>query len=394
MVPAKILSRVVLLAFAVLALRQFFIRLPKDLRPVQRPHSSELNGTADFSFNSIPVDLGAEMGLCFVIRTYWAHGQDEGGNIPPLMKLLHGLLNSGHARWKALILVMDRQPFPDLHDIVQELKDDRISIWAERVGSEYAAKLADGTWNGVYHDMLYALTDEAIRACPLDTRWVIVTNGDNEYDDQYIPRMTSVPLDYDIIAFDFYSRYQRVTATPCDRFAADASAPLCKENLLRFCNTDLASVAYNWPKFIEEERAFSKMDSHGIGLNDGLLAHLLKTSGWRVHRISDACLLSHSPSPQLCAMRGGVWDDSVFTHAEHSGGRCLDHDSAMLLLKSADPASLEVVEVNVSNDGKSFGFEAGSPVQLACIRQRFEAPWKNQFYPLQCAALVDGGQDY
>ena len=89
------------------------------------------------------------------------------------------------------------------------------------------------------------------------------------------------------------NRYQRVTAAPCERFAASPAAPPCKENLLRFCNTDLASVAYRWPRFVAEKRGFSLMESHGIGLNDGLLARLLRTSGWKVHRISDVCLLSH-----------------------------------------------------------------------------------------------------
>ncbi len=72
------------------------------------------------------------------------------------------------------------------------------------------------------------------------------------------------------------------TAAPCQRFAASPGAPPCKQNLLRFCNTDLASVAYNWQRFLAEGRAFSKMESHGIGLNDGLLARLLKRSGWKV----------------------------------------------------------------------------------------------------------------
>ena len=94
------------------------------------------------------------------------------------------------------------------------------------------------------------------------------------------------------------------------------------------------------------------MDSHGIGLNDGLLARLLKSSGWKVHRISDACLLSHSPSPQLCALHGGVWDDSVYSLMQHSGGRCLERDEADGVLLQGGHG-LEMLEVSVSHDGSS-----------------------------------------
>jgi hypothetical protein len=41
----------------------------------------------------------------------------------------------------------------------------------------------------------------------------------------------------------------------------------------------------------------------------------------QVHRIADTCLLSHSPSPQLCALHGGIWDDSIYDLMSSSGGR-------------------------------------------------------------------------
>ena len=117
------------------------------------------------------------------------------------------------------------------------------------------------------------------------------------------------------------------------------------------------------------------MESHGIGLNDGLLARLLKSSEWKVHRISDACLLSHSPSPQLCALNGGVWDDSVFSLMQHSGGRCLEKDEAEDVLLDGGH-DLEMVEVSVSHDGSSecitgaqYLFSRG--VQIAVILENF-----------------------
>ena len=48
----------------------------------------------------------------------------------------------------------------------------------------------------------------------------------------------------------------------------------------------------------------------------------------------------------------------------------------------------------IPNCAAAFGFEPGKAVPLACIRQRFDPPWVNHWYPAQCAALVDGGEDY
>ena len=44
----------------------------------------------------------------------------------------------------------------------------------------------------------------------------------------------------------------------------------------------------------------------------------------------------------------------------------------------------------------AFGFEAGKPVELQCIRRMLPpgVQWRNQFYPAQCAATMDGGTDY
>lgn len=48
-------------------------------------------------------------------------------------------------------------------------------------------------------------------ACAPSTEWVIITNGDNMYDDKFVESILDTPPDKDVIAFDFYSRYQRPT---------------------------------------------------------------------------------------------------------------------------------------------------------------------------------------
>lgn len=58
----------------------------------------------------------------------------------------------------------------------------------------------------------------------------------------------------------------------------------------------IARAACRWPRFIAEGRAFAKMESHGIGLNDGLLAHLLRHSGWKVRQLAHCFEKSRCPA--------------------------------------------------------------------------------------------------
>lgn len=46
--------------------------------------------------------------------------------------------------------------------------------------------------------------------CPPDTRWVVITNGDNDYDPQFMSELAQ-QQDAEAVAFDYYSRYQRPT---------------------------------------------------------------------------------------------------------------------------------------------------------------------------------------
>lgn len=174
-----------------------------------------------------------------------------------------------------MLLVADGSPFVSLPHIVDGLADPRIWVYAELIGNKYKAR--DGSsWRPDYHGPtstslcilsrsynaraqckrhpgtaflgylhsplrnaqwglllaghLYNLTDQAIRACPASTKWVLVTNGDNLYSKDMFQTVMDVPGDADVIALDYYSRYQRATGPPCTRFAASEGAPPCKEN--------------------------------------------------------------------------------------------------------------------------------------------------------------------
>lgn len=126
-------------------------------------------------------------------------------------------------------MVLDGRAFRDLPHILQDLDDDRVWVFAEWVGPDFAARVGSA-WAPLYHGMLYNLTDEAVRACPRNTEWVVMTNGDNEYSSTFFDELGKHTA-ADLIAMDYYSRYQRPTALPCERFAAEQNKPFCKQNL-------------------------------------------------------------------------------------------------------------------------------------------------------------------
>ncbi|KAK2080947.1 hypothetical protein QBZ16_000801 [Prototheca wickerhamii] len=202
--------------------------------------------------------------------------------------------------------------------------------------------------------------------CPPDTTWLLVTNGDNEYASDFLMRVNEesrADPAADIVAFDFYSRYQRPTAPQCERFAAGAapvdggSGPLlCKRNRLRWCHTDLGSFVLRYRRFVEERQAFGAETRPGNEMemapehSDGLLAGALIAQGWRAARVTDRCLFSHSPSPQACAWQGGTWDDRDMMTWQAGGGVCLESQEDAAWVLANDP-NAEMVTVDVSNDG-------------------------------------------
>ncbi|MEW5307790.1 MAG: hypothetical protein WDW36_010166 [Sanguina aurantia] len=291
-----------------------------------------------------------EAHICFVIRTYWGHGPRGSGSLHRMLQWLHA---SPYKRWSALLMVMDDSPFHELPGMVAGLKDPRVSIFAQQEGAEYAARLPSGGWRPHYHQRLYNLTDAAMAGCDTLTQWVLPTNGDNEYDARLLPRLSAVPPAVGLVALDYYSRYQRPTARPCERFAAGASFPSCKANGVRFCNTDLAANVINWRRWRSEGRSFGMLTDDDLGLNDGMMAEALVRDGWEVHHITDRCLLSHSPSPQLCALNSGVWDDSSYDSFEGGGGRCVSLAEGRAMMDEDGGGELELTHVQLSSDGLS-----------------------------------------
>lgn len=261
-----------------------------------------------------------------------------------------------------MLLVADARPFMDLHRILHRLNDDRVWVFAEWIGEEFRPKQG-GQWVAGYHERLYNLTDDAIRVCPPDTDWVVVTNGDNEYGKDFIRHVIDESSNGsrsdahrpDIVSFDFYSRYQRITMPACERFAAETRLPNCKKNTRRWCQSDLGAVALHWGRLIRENRSFGDLRSEERGLDaehaDGLMMEALAAdpNGWEVRHVSDSCLFVHSPSIQSCAWSGGVWDDRDLI--VNPGGKCITEEEADEILAKATDANVEEVTIALSNDG-------------------------------------------
>eukprot|EP00983_Pelagomonas_calceolata_P131745 1161806-Pelagomonas_calceolata.AAC.2 len=69
-----------------------------------------------FSASQAQQDASGSGSVCFVVRTFWGHGEDYGD------------------RWDAYLVVLDDRPFPDLQKVVSKQGDDRIWIFSEWVG--------------------------------------------------------------------------------------------------------------------------------------------------------------------------------------------------------------------------------------------------------------------
>jgi hypothetical protein len=392
----------------------------------QIPIAANIGDSWQPALQNIHADTSEPL-FCFVVRTYWGHGGAHGGG---LRRLLRSLQRQQYSRWEAVLLVADSRPFPDLHHILLDLNDTRAWVFAEwvsfkpkmkkytacrliifkmnkeftrfflsillKVGSEFAPKQPNGAWAPHYHGLLYNLTDDAIQVCPPETRWLVVTNGDNEYGKSFITRVLKESSSHnpssqlhlleeengstkkqlavlpppsqqqpDIIAFDFYSRFQRITMPACDRFASQStpSASLCKRNHLKWCQTDLGGAALNYPRFREENRKFGDIVDHdpfqrllGADSADGVMMETLVYDGWTAAHVTDTCLFVHAPSIQSCAWEGGVWDDRDLIKI--SGGRCLTPVEADTILqedfnnsKKNGGGMIEEVRIDVSSDG-------------------------------------------
>jgi endonuclease/exonuclease/phosphatase (EEP) superfamily protein YafD len=66
-------------------------------------------------------------------------------------------------------------------------------------------------------------------ACPRNTEWLVTSNGDNDYDPEFLATAVKQGQQADVVAFDYYSRFQRPTG---EAAAAGVAASVHTEQVL------------------------------------------------------------------------------------------------------------------------------------------------------------------
>ena len=97
----------------------------------QIPIAANIDNSWQPALQNIGADTADPL-FCFVVRTYWGHGDAHGGG---LRRFLRSLQRQQHSRWEAVLLVADSRPFPELHHILLDLNDTRAWVFAEWVSS-------------------------------------------------------------------------------------------------------------------------------------------------------------------------------------------------------------------------------------------------------------------
>lgn len=134
--------------------------------------------------------------------------------------------------------------------------------------------------------------------CPSFSKWLLVTNADNEYHPLLFAHLDD---NYDIIGFDFFSRYAKYFQKHpqnevIDGSACDSFTNWCTVNTFGQFNNDLGAQIFNFAKFTSERRNFSKFTPNAF--HDTLLVEeLLET--WNLKHVKQ-CLFSHSPNEWGC----------------------------------------------------------------------------------------------
>ena len=234
--------------------------------------------------------------VCFVVRTSLREDHDRYEGITRFMDSLERLENQD---WIALFIVADQRPFRRLQSrITARLKRGKYGI-IDVPKELRAVKFRKGV-SGMDK------TDYAIEKCPSNTRWLIVTNADNEHRPRALNHLDPA---FDIIRMDFFSRYvvhgqftesglppELVGKCEIDYY------PWCMNNVGTVSRTDLGANILNWPRLMKAGVRF--MHFRQTDEQDGLMMEHLTKMGWKSKHVKD-CLLEHNPNPWSCCRAGG-----------------------------------------------------------------------------------------
>ena len=256
--------------------------------------------------------------VCVVVRTYPSQFDHP---IYSLKNFLSSMVNMEHKKLEIMVMLSDnRGNSSEVFSVVQSYfysipitildYDDRPEFKPKGIFSRFDRRR--------FHHLVYTLTDRAISECSQDSAWLLVTNGDNEYNPQFFNYLDS---NYDIISYDFYSRYygQEQKSQYCNRLIGDSFLESsCLSNLGTYKFTDLGANVFNFQRFRSETRLYSDLrvrNKKPIANHDFLMLKSLKSSGWSVKHINKTsevgCLMYHNPNYHSCINHSSdtVWND-------------------------------------------------------------------------------------
>jgi hypothetical protein len=148
-------------------------------------------------------------------------------------------------------------------------------------------------------DRGYALTDLAIKQCPPDSKWLLVTNADNQYSPKAFSYLDS---NSDAFAMDFYINEKLarnhnifppdgIDFFPHSEEECTKNHKVCAYNRLECWQNDVGSMIWGYQKWRSEGISYSKYTPSDC--HDGQLAGDLRDNGWIITRLP-FCFLSLS----------------------------------------------------------------------------------------------------
>jgi hypothetical protein len=229
--------------------------------------------------------------VCIIVRTYAGHFTGFHG----FGDLINSLKSQENKNWLAIVINTDSSTL-DISEVHKYTSGDKRIVISNLDCGSYDRK-----------DAGYRCTDLAIQQCPTQAEWLLITNADNYYMPSFLSHLDP---EYDIIAYDFFSRYVHhhdpdLYGYGCSKFSNGS----CKRNLVRLCHTDLGANILRLPKFRCQNITFSSMMNDGR--QDGYLMESLVYFEWKIKHVYE-CLFVHNPTPEYCVIKNGVWDSREF----------------------------------------------------------------------------------
>jgi len=209
---------------------------------------------------------------------------------------------------------MDEIPAPEIQIAI----DERRRVYRDKyhvVDTPYHSPLECA------NDCGYKATDYAIyEHCPKESRWLVVTNGDNEYHPYFL---SYLDLEYDIIGFDWFTRhsfelqtireewytkyhinreykYERLEfRSHCEHLEMEE----CAVNRYFMNHNDLGIQIWNYERFMRENKTYSKFspcENH----DSKLIYESVYLDAWKLKHVP-ACYCSHSPNQWAECQRKG-----------------------------------------------------------------------------------------